>query len=296
MGRKNKTSLWLEYFLTRLGERIFFVLPWRWTQRGGSCLGWLIKYFLPKRRRIVRDNLNYAFPEKKEQEKAQIAQKVWNNIGTTAAEFIKMQQLTRDNLSQYVRIYGEEYLKESLTAGKGGILFSAHFCNWEIIATALSLKGYPISAIARPLENPLVDRFVNLLREVSGTKIISARENSIGQALEWLRANGLLYILLDQRITEGNIYVDFFNRPAATSPIVALLSRRTGTAVIPIYSVRQENGKIEIRVEEPIKIETAKNIRENTLLNTAIFSKIMEDWIREYPDYWFWVHNRWKKG
>ncbi|HCJ66453.1 MAG TPA: hypothetical protein DHV62_03800 [Elusimicrobia bacterium] len=295
MGRKNKASLWLEYFLTWLGKNIFFVLSWRWAQRGGFLLGWLVRHFLPGRRKIVTDNLKYAFPEKKEQERIQIAKKVWDNIGITAAEFIKMQQLAHGNLLHYIKIQGEEYLKESLATGKGGILFSAHFCNWEIVHAALSLKGYPILAIARPLENPLVDRFVNLIRESFGTKIISAK-NSIGQALNWLRTNRLLYVLLDQRITEGDIYVNFLNRPAATSPIVALLARRTGTAVIPIYSVRKEDGIIEIYVEEPLKIKMVNNIRENTLLNTVIFSRIIEGWIEKYPHYWFWVHNRWKRG
>lgn len=295
MGRKNKASLWLEYILTWLGKNIFFVLPWRWAQRGGYLLGFLVQYFFPDRRRIVMNNLKYAFPEKKEQEKMQIARKVWRNIGITAAEFVKIQQLTCSNLSQYIKIYGEEYLKKSLENGKGCILFSAHFCNWEIVHAALSLKGYSILAIARPLENPLVDRLVNLIRESTGTKIILAK-NSAGKALNWLRTKRLLYVLLDQRITENEVYVNFLNRPAATTSIVALLARRTGTAVIPIYSIRKEDGKIEIYVEEPLKIKMSNNIRENTLLNTVIFSRIIENWIKKYPYYWFWVHNRWKRG
>jgi len=294
LGRKNKTSLWIGYLLACIGKNIFFLLPWNWAQRAGYFLGLFIQYFLPGRRKIVMDNLKYAFPEKKEQEKLQVAQKVWGNIGITAGEFVKIEQLNYDNLFRYVRISGEEYLKESLTLGKGCILFSAHFCNWEIVHAALSLKGYPLLAIARPLENPLVDHLVNQVRKSSGTKIIFA-EDSIGQALNWLRANRLLYVLLDQRITEGNLYIDFFNRPAATSPIVALLARRAGAGVIPIYSLRKEDGKIEIHIEKPLKLRTSDKIREEFLLNTFLFSKIIESWIRKYPHYWFWVHNRWKK-
>lgn len=294
MGRKNRTGLWVEYFLAWTGKKIFSVLPWCWAQKAGYFLGLLVQYFVPSRRKLVIDNLRYAFPKKKDEEKRQIARKVWENIGMTAGEFIKIKQLNSDNLSRYVKIYGEEYLKEVLASNKGGILFSAHFCNWEIVQIALSLKGYPIAAIARPLKNSLVDRMVNNIRESSGTKIIFAK-NSIGQALNWLKTNGLLYVLLDQRITAGNVYVDFFGRPAATSSIAILLARRTGAKIIPIYSIRREDGGIEIHIQKPVNLIEKDKIREEILLNTLLFSKIIESWIREYPHYWFWVHNRWKR-
>lgn len=286
---------YLEYYLALLGKVFFLLLPWSWAQRSGAALGLLVGHFLPQRRKIVYENLVRAFPEISYENRTEIARKVWDNIGRTAGEFIKIEELRLENLSQYVEIEGEEYIRASLTSGKGAILFSAHFCNWEIIHAALALKGYSVAGIARPLENILVNRFVNEIRESTGMKVFFARDG-VARALAWLKANGFLYILLDQRITEGDIYVDFFHRPAATTSIVSLLARRTGAMVIPVYSLRNRGGRLRIKVEKPLELKkTTDEIHRQVLLDTIFFTKIIEDWIRKYPGYWFWVHNRWKR-
>lgn len=294
MGRKNKTSFWIEYLLAWFGKSIFLVLPWSWAQRVGSLLGLFSQYLLPKRRKVVLDNLKLSFPKKNEQEIEEIARRVWINVGLTAAEFIKIKQLNKQNLFRYVEIEGEDYLQESLKAGKGVIILSAHFANWEMVAAALALKGYPLGAIARPLKNPLVDRLVNSIRQSSGAKIFFSEE-AMSESLSWLKMNRLVYILIDQRITAGSMRVDFFTRPAATSPIIALLAKRTGAAVLPVYGLRDNSDRLKIIIKPAVELKTAPNIREELLLNTTYFTKIIESWIRENPGLWFWLHTRWER-
>ncbi len=294
MAKRNKSTLYIEYLLAYLGKNLILLLPWYWARKVGRLLGWLTQYLLPKRRKIVFDNLQHSFPEKNEKEIKHIAEQIWKNIGITTGEFIKILHLNENNLSTYVEITGEDRLKRNLEIGKGVILLSAHFCNWEIIHIALAIKGYPIAGIARPLENYMVNRLVNSVRESKGGRIILASQG-MKEALSWLRMNRLVYVLIDQRITEGDVYVNFFNRPAATTPAVAILAKRTGAPVLPVYTLRGIKGKLSICIERPVTLKRMNNIHEETLQNTAYFTKIIEEWIKAYPSEWFWLHNRWKR-
>lgn len=299
MGRKNKKSFELvtfytEYFFAWLGKNFLLFLPWCFARRVGIFLGLVAKIFLRKRRKVVLTNLSLSFPEKNIKQIKQIAHEVWVNLGLTVAEFAKIKKLNLNNLTEYIVINGEEHIKESLKKGRGVILLAGHLGNWEMIGPALALKGYPLLCVVRPIKNCLVDRLVNSIRETTGAKIFYSDEGLNG-ILSWLKSNRLVGILIDQRVTEGNISVDFFGRPAATSPIIALLARRTGAAVVPICSFHDSQGKLIGQIEPALELKKNKNIRKEILLNTAYFTKIIESWIRKYPGQWFWLHTRWER-
>lgn len=285
---------YIEYFFVFLSRIFFRLLPWGLAQKCGIFLGLTARIFLLKRRNLVLTNLKLSFPEKNKQEIKQIARQVWINVGLTAVEFIKLEQLNKNNLVQYVEIEGEEYLQESLKSGKGVIILSAHFANWEMLGAALALKGYPLGAIARPLKNLFVDRLVNSIRQSSGVKIFISQK-ATRESLSWLKMNHLLFILIDQRITQGKVKVDFFGRSAATSSIIALLAKRTAAAVVPVYGLRTTSGKLKIIIAPALELKKSENIHQEILLNTDYFTKIIEDWIRKNPGLWFWLHTRWER-
>ncbi len=239
-------------------------------------------------------NLKSAFPDKPEFEIRNIADKVWQNIGLNLIEFIKLDNITKENVDDYVTIRNTVNLDIGLKKGKGVILVTAHFGNWEYIATSLAWKGYLVAGITHALENYLVDKMVKSVRAKSGATEFS-HTNGVSKSLAWLRKNGIIEIAIDQSIAHGGIFVNFFNRPAAATPVVSLLARKSGAVVISAKAYRDENEKVVIEISEPIELVNSDNIRKDAITNTQKLTKIVEDWISKQPEYWFWVHNRWKR-
>ncbi len=283
----------LGYYLCLLAKVIFLQLPFCLAKKLGVALALSVKIFLPERRRLVLENLSKTFKELKRDKILSIAENVWKNLGLNLVEFIKIEHINKGNYTKFVEFENEEYLKNALRENKGVFLLTAHLGNWELMGAALSLHGYKIMVVARALENKYVNTEVNRIRELSGEKIVDEHKG-IRESLKWLKSNGCVGILLDQHITEGNVIVDFLGRPAATSPIIALLAKKTGAKIVPLYNFRLASGKIKIVFEKPVELKNTENHREDLITNTEIFNKIIGNWILKYPDQWFWLHNRWK--
>ncbi|MFN3967135.1 MAG: lysophospholipid acyltransferase family protein, partial [Endomicrobiia bacterium] len=218
-----------------------------------------------------------------------ISKKVWLNTGITVFEFVRSQKLNKKIIMNYVKFENEEFLKEAISYKKGVLLLTCHLGNWELMGISLSLKGYPIMVIARRIKNKLVDKEINRIRGLSGEKVVP-EHSAVKESLRWLNRMGCIGILIDQHITEGGVVVDFLGRPAATSPIVALLAKKTGAKVLPLYNIRLPEGKIKIIFEKSFEVNPLADTSEET----EKMNKIIGEWIKKYPEQWFWLHNRWK--
>lgn len=253
---------------------------------------------LPSRRRILRENLAAAFPEKTVDEIASIGERSFEGFASALFDFLDTARLTRDQLLTRVAVVGEQYLRAARSRGRGVFLLSAHFGGWEVGALVAGLLGEPISPVARPLDNPYLEEELDRLRRRFGNRPISKRD----AAKEILRAigrNETVAILVDQNVLQREaVFVPFFGRSAATTPSLARIQLKTGAAVVPVFTWPEGKGRYRLEFEPAIlpdefggpEIDREERVRSAT----ARYMQVTEAVIRRNPAAWLWMHDRWK--
>ena len=247
-----------------------------------------------KHRLIALHNLGRSFPEKKLEEIIKIAKKSYQNFSFVAAEFFDIPYLNKDNLNRWIRIEGLDNYTQTCKEGKGVLLFSAHFGNWEIGNAALAIMTRPFIFVYRILDSPLMEKAITGVRASYGNISLS-KENTMRKMIRLLKDSATINLLIDQNVAwyEG-VFVDFFGRKACTTSGLALLAMHTGAPVLPAFTRRMSNGKYLLEIGKKVEIITSGNREVDILINTQNFTRIIEEQIRKYPEQWFWVHQRWK--
>jgi len=272
---------------------VFKRLPFNWSVAIIDNILYVIFSILPRRRKIITDNLSLCFPKATPAKRHQLARQSIHHLARGINAFIRMEDDLLEPLLADVEMVGYGYVAEALKAGKGIIAFNAHYGCWEM-SSAATMKYYPkVAAIYRPLDNPLLDAKIRHIRSSSGGHMIPRRE-ALRQSLPWLRDNGILGVVVDQNFPAGGVFVDFFGKLAATTPIVSILAHRTGAAVLPVHS-RWFGDKLKIIWEAPLAPSTYTDPKDVSADETQRMTKIVENWIKEDPTQWLWMHNRWKK-
>jgi KDO2-lipid IV(A) lauroyltransferase len=188
----------------------------------------------------------------------------------------------------------EENLRIALARGKGVFILTAHFGNWELMSAAVTLHfGRAAAVIVRPIDYAPLDRLVSGLRARFGTEVI-AKQGAMRRIISALREQKMIGILLDQNVDwyEG-VFTPFMGRWACTNKGLALMAVRTGAPVVPVFSVRENDGRHRIIFEKEVPLvigDKTTEVEENTIL----FTQVIESFVRRYPDQWFWFHRRWK--
>lgn len=281
------------YYWGRCLAFIVYLMPLRVGLIIAAFL-WRIAFRLvPKYRDLTIDNLKLAFPEKDDREIRRIAVRVFENLGKVGVELINFPKINKANLDRFVTIENIDIFDQALKKGRGIIVLTAHFGNWELLAMTIRLKGYPGAAVGRKLYFHKFDTFLNQLRK-SGLVNVIDRTESPRQFLKVLRANEVLGMLADQDVdsVEG-VFVDFFGRSAYTPIGPAVLASVSGAPLIPVFLVR-EGPRHRFIVEKPIELIDTGNKEADILANTQNWSNVVEAYIRKYPDQWVWMHRRWK--
>lgn len=264
------------------------------VDRIGAALGDFARIFDSRHRRIARHNLRMAFGDtKSEEEIGRIIKEVFRNIGQTAAEFFQIPSLTYEKALDIIAPEHRERLDKCLEDGRGVVMLASHFGNWELMATTGALAGYKISAVARPLDDPDLEKIVRGIRESSGLKIIPRRTSALA-VVRKLKRNEIIGILADQNTRKQNVFVDFFGMKAATTPGPAVLALRTGAHLVPAFMLREGPGRHRLIVEEPIEPVRTGDQEADIIATTQKCVDVLEKYVREYPSQWFWVHRRWR--
>jgi KDO2-lipid IV(A) lauroyltransferase len=211
------------------------------------------------------------------------------------AEFSFIPRLNERNLHQYVSLEGEENFHRAQEKGKGVLFLTAHFGNWEWMAAAFPLMfHHPCYVIVRPLDVQFLDGVVERLRTFTGNRTIP-KQKSMGRILRLLKEGQTIGVLLDQNVAwQEGIFVNFFGELACTNVGMALLALRTGTPVLPAFNMRQEDGRYRVVIEPEIQLIRTGDKDLDVERNTELFTGVIERYVREYPDHWFWLHQRWK--
>jgi len=281
------------YILLLFIDRIILLLPVYFSLIIGKFGGFLAYLFLPKYSKLAKENLKMAFKDEKSRHQInEIARNVFANLGMSAAEVLSMPKIKRQ-LDKKMYGVGFEKIDKALSKGKGAIILSAHFGNWELMPMYFVAKGYPLSVIARRIYYEKYDEWVKLLRDSTGVNVIF-RDESPRKVLEVLKNNEILGILPDQDIDsiEG-VFVRFFNKPAYTAIAPVSLAMRMGSPIFPCFIMR-EGARHKIVVEDPVSLRFSENKQEDIVKNTQLWSNVVESYIRKYPEQWVWMHRRWK--
>jgi KDO2-lipid IV(A) lauroyltransferase len=218
---------------------------------------------------------------------------MYRNLGANMAEVLRLAGGRTEDLDPRVRFEGEERVQEALARGRGVLILTAHVGNWDLLAMLTARSRYRLTVISKSLRNAALNDMWMRIRRHFGVAILPAHQ-SYRMCLRVLRRNELLGFILDQnRPREEGIFVDFFGRPACTSPGLAFMSAQSGAPVVPAFILREGEERHVVRVLpliEPPPDREAETIRRAT----QHYTKIIEDVVREHPDQWLWLHRRWK--
>lgn len=285
----------LEFVPAWLVLKLLGLLP-----RGGAIvvgkLIALVAYYLHGRlRRVGYRNLALAMPELSPAERREIVGQVFMNLGRLLGEFSQFPRITRQKISKLVEYDGLENYKRAAEHGRGVLMLTGHFGAWELCAFAHGVYGNPLSFLVRSLDNPLLERMVSRYRELSGNRTID-KNRAVKSVLEILRRGQDVGLLIDvNTLSDQGVFCDFFGTPACSTTGLAVFALRADAPVVPGFLIWDErSGKHRLRFEPEIPLIRTGDFKEEVLLNTARFTKVIEECARRYPDQWLWIHKRWQ--
>jgi KDO2-lipid IV(A) lauroyltransferase len=246
-------------------------------------------------RQVGMRNLAMVFPEKSEAERARILRGVFASLGRQLAELCQFPKYTPENIDEVVTYEGLENYERAYARRKGVLFLTAHFGGWELSAFAHSLHGHWLHIVMRPMDNQYLDRLLQNYRTMHGNKTV-AKDDFVRGLLAAMKAGETVGILMDTNMTPPQgIFVDFFGIPACTASGLARIALRTDAAVVPGFTIWDPAlRKYRLRFDPALELIRSGDLEADIAANTQLFTRVIEEYVRKYPDQWLWVHRRWK--
>ena len=285
----------LEYALVWMIVKGLGALPRSLARAAGISLAYLVYVFHIRLRQVGMQNLAMAFPQKKTGERRRILRGEFISLGRQLAEVCLFPTYTRENVSRVVVYDGFENFERALARGKGVLFLTAHLGGWELSAFAHSLQGHPLKIVMRSLDNPRVDALMRQYRTMHGNQTVD-KDDFVRGLLSAMKNGETVGILMDTNMTPPQgVFVDFFGIPAYTAAGLARIALRTDAAVVPGFTVWDPAlRKYRLRFEPMIPLVRTGDDDRDVIANTQAFTRVIEDYVRRYPEQWLWVHRRWK--
>ena len=240
--------------------------------------------YIPKRKNTALKNLKIAFPDKSDEWINTTLKKCYSFF---TYNFLQFLAFPFDPNSIEIEVVGKKYLNNAINENSGTVLVSAHFGSWEILGYWFGINNYPLVGIAQKQKNKGANLFFEEKRQLSGTKQVY-RKSSMDSLYEILNANKILGLVSDQDARGKGVFVDFFNKPASTHKGAALFHLNTNASLIFGICVQKDIEKYRV---EFIPINPKKKSTDDI---TQLYTTIIEQSIKKYPEQYFWFHNRWK--
>jgi len=285
----------LEYALVWFWIKVVGLLPRPLARAKGIALGLLVYLLHGRLRHVGMRNLKLAFPQMPRRERRRILRGVFISLGRQLAEVCLFPRYTRENVSKVVIYDGFENFERAYARGKGVLFLTAHLGAWELSAFAHSLQGHPLWIVMRSLDNERVDHLLQSYRTMHGNRTVD-KDDFVRGLLAAMKAGEVVGILMDTNMTPPQgVFVDFFGIPAYTASGLARIALRTEAAVVPGFTIWDPTlRKYRLRFDPAVDLIRTGDSEKDVVANTAHFTKIIEDYVRRYPDQWLWVHRRWK--
>ncbi len=249
------------------------------------------------RSKLARKNLTHAFPEKSESEIDELVRGVWGNVARTMAEYVFLDQLFDFDIENpdagRIEVRGVDNFIKLHESDKPVVVFTAHTGNWEILPVAAASYNLEVTALFRPPNNQFIAKRVLKARHTEGGHLVPSRAGAAWALAGILENNGAVGLLADQAFNRGQ-EITFLGRPARANPLAAKLARQFECDIHPARCIRLPGGKFRLELLDRLDIPRKPNGKVDVEETTVAINEIMEGWVREYPEQWLWLHDRWK--
>lgn len=291
----SRAGHYVVYLLVRVVISIVQALSLETAMTLARVLGWLLADVLRIRRRLVDENLAAAFPQKSQAERDQIAREQYEHLLLLIFEVAHApRKIHETNWRKFVTIHRKRELVASMLSPRPRVIVTAHFGNFEIAGFMSGLLGIPTFTVARTLDNPYLDNFLNQFRELKG-QFILPKVGSAPQADAVLELGGSLVLLGDHHAGRKGCWVEFFNRPASCHKAVALFTLLSGAPMV-VTSCRRTGKMMQFElgllgIQDPL---VASPELAGVKPLTQWYNGQLEEIITKYPSQYWWVHHRWR--
>jgi Kdo2-lipid IVA lauroyltransferase/acyltransferase len=261
-------------------------------QRAALQLGRVIHRVVGVRRDVVHSNLRHAFPERPEEWLDSVAEAAYAHLARETIATLRLRRSGPGEIEGRTRLTGLDAVRTALDAGRGAIVVTGHFGNWELGLHAVASRGVAADAVYKHQRNPLFDRLLTDGRERFGVQAFD-RAEAPRATLRSLRQNRVVFFVADQNAGPNGVFVPFFGRLASTHRGPALLAVRTGAPLFAARALRADEARYDILLEE---IHTPREGEPDDAVRrlTADYTAWLETEIRQAPEQYFWLHRRWK--
>lgn len=285
----------IEYWLVLSVARCLGLMPRALARLAAGALAWTVYRALGRLRRVGARNLEMALPELGQGQRDRILQGVYRHLGWQLVEFCRMTRYTPRNTQRWIRTEGLEHYLAARARGKGVLVLTGHLGAWELSSFYHSLIGYPMGMVIRRLDNRLLDEFVNGIRCLHGNRVLHKDDFARG-LLKAMHSGETVGILMDTNMTPPQgVFVDFFGRQACTGSGLARVALKTGAAVLPGFMLWEPTERCYVLHFGPeLVFAHSGDAEADILAATQQCNRVLESWIRRYPDQWLWIHRRWK--
>ncbi|MCH2037479.1 MAG: hypothetical protein MK137_02665 [Rickettsiales bacterium] len=249
---------------------------------------------MTKAHKVAKKNLHIAFPDIRNYEEEQILEKMWDNLGRVCAEIPHLAKLDSDEFFKRVKHIDPHYIADQKESENGAFFMSAHYGNWELLARTAYERSIDIITVYRAPNNPYVDKIIRSTRDAHQDRSIQKGKEGAKDLIRCIKNKRHIGLLIDQKMNDG-IAVPFFGKDAMTAPAMANLALKYDVPVIPVRMLRTNGAYFEAKAYPPLTFERTGDMKEDIRLAMCQINLLLEEWIREHPEQWFWVHNRWPK-
>jgi len=291
--RKNLVLQRIEYAAYQVVARRVESMSDESIVRWGTRLGAMARSILRRRDRLGMKNLRATFPDRSEAELRRILDETWRHFGRQFLQYLRLRNASLEQLAAKCRFVNQHLLDESIARGKGTLLLSAHWGEWEIGGLVIMSFVRNVLSVARPLDNELLERDLQLLRKKTGAEVVDRRK-AARALIRGLSENAVLCLLPDQAvIPREGVLVPFLGRPAWTTPAPAKMALRAGSTIVFAFCKMDGSG-YEFEFEEPIRVDELTEDERDPVALTKRINDVISARITARPELFLWMHDRWK--
>lgn len=293
---KKLTHLLIDFIQVSLISFLYFILHYLPIVWVSNSIGFIARFSLPHlplSRRAYK-NLERVMPELSHPERKKIVAGMWENLARVAFEYMSLSRLKIYKRNSRIQVVGSEIIEQLHKEGGPAILFLAHLSHWELATMAGTQKGLKITQLYRKLNYRLTDKFIHYVHRKIAHKVITKGPEGARKMLETLRQGGIISILLDQKLREGEL-IPFFGIPAMTPSAPARMALKFNCPFIPIQVERLPNSRFRVTYHPPLKPRVQGDLQTQTTDLLIQMNELFENWIRQHPEQWLWLHRRWPK-
>lgn len=283
----------LEYVTAKVLIFILSLLPFSLVYRLGSVLGLFAYYVVPVRRSVALTNLRTAFPEKSGKEHKKICRNAYRNFGMTFFEFFWLSRLSPEKIKQIVTFDPPDSFQKAMAKNRGVIAVSGHFSSFELFSVAVANSGIPVDVVVKPMKNPYIENILDTLRHKTKLGVIKVK-NGFSKVAESVAQKRMIAMIADQDAGQKGVFVKFFGIESSVPAGPAVLAVKSKAPMVAGFIVREGIAKYTGKIHN-IPYDNLPETKEDQIREiTHRYSSLLESYIRQYPEQYFWMHKRWK--